>query len=70
MSESDKVEVKDGLLRSLDDPTKWPIQVSPTKTSPTGGWKTCLVYTKGSKTFACFCILYNRNGGFEICYSV
>ncbi|CAB4022126.1 Hypothetical predicted protein, partial [Paramuricea clavata] len=35
MSESDKVEVRDGLLRSLDDPTKWPIQVSPTRTSPT-----------------------------------
>ncbi|XP_028400269.1 la-related protein 1B-like [Dendronephthya gigantea] len=35
MSESDKVEVKDGLLRSLDNPAKWPIQVSPTVTSPT-----------------------------------
>lgn len=28
MLESDKVEVKDGLLRSLEDPTKWPILVS------------------------------------------
>ena len=39
MSESDKVEVKDGLLRSLDNPAKWPIQVSPTVTSPTGKLK-------------------------------
>lgn len=28
MAESDKVEVKGGLLRSLDNPTKWPIKVS------------------------------------------
>ena len=40
MSESDKVEVKDGLLRSLDNPTKWPIQVSPSIDSPKGGSKT------------------------------
>ena len=43
MSESDKVEVKDGLLRSLEDPTKWPIQASPTITSPTGKCKNLLL---------------------------
>ena len=36
MADSDKVELKNGLLRSLDNPTKWPIQVSPVAAGPNG----------------------------------
>lgn len=38
MLESDKVEVKDGLLRSLEDPTKWPILVSRNVSETNGMW--------------------------------